>query len=61
MQQARFTEEQMAFIQRRGLSLRRACARLQVPRSTIGYESNSCSTYSGSGRPASDRSSRNAG
>ena len=39
MVSASVRRQQVAFVQRRGLSLRRACARLQVPRSTIGYES----------------------
>ena len=39
MVSASVRRQQVAFIQRRGLSLRRACALLRVPRSTIGYES----------------------
>ena len=39
MVSASVRRQQVAFVQRRGMSLRRACARLQVPRSTIGYES----------------------
>ncbi len=31
--------KQVAFVRRRGISLRRACALLQVARSTMGYES----------------------
>ena len=31
--------EQVAYVRRRGVSLRRACALLQVARSTVGYES----------------------
>jgi putative transposase len=31
--------KQVAYVRRRGVSLRRACALLQVARSTIGYES----------------------
>ena len=31
--------KQVAYVQRRGISLRRACALLQVARSTLGYES----------------------
>ena len=39
MVSASVRRQQVAFVQRRGLSLRRACALLRVPRSTIGYES----------------------
>ena len=31
--------KQVAYVQRRGISLRRACALLQIARSTMGYES----------------------
>ncbi len=31
--------KQVAYVRRRGISLRRACALLQVARSTVGYES----------------------
>ncbi len=31
--------KQVAYVRRRGISLRRACALLQVARSTIGYKS----------------------
>ena len=39
MVSASVRRQQVAFVQRRGLSLRKACALLRVPRSTIGYES----------------------
>ena len=39
MVSASVRRQQVAFVQHRGLSLRRACALLRVPRSTIGYES----------------------
>lgn len=39
MVSASVRRQQVAFVQRRGLSLRRACALLRVPRSTIGHES----------------------
>ena len=39
MVSASVRRQQVAFVQRRGLSLRRARALLRVPRSTIGYES----------------------
>jgi putative transposase len=39
MVSARVRREQVAYVQTRGLSRRRACALLSVPRSTLGYQS----------------------
>ena len=39
MVSARVRREQVAFVQTRGLSRRRACALLSVARSTVGYAS----------------------
>ncbi|MCP4244638.1 MAG: IS3 family transposase [bacterium] len=39
MVSASVRRQQVAFVRKRGISLRRACALLQVSRSTIGYES----------------------
>ncbi len=39
MVSARARRKQVAYVRRRGISLRRTCALLQVARSTIGYES----------------------
>ena len=39
MVSARVRREQVAFVQTRGLSRRRACALLSVARSTLGYQS----------------------
>ena len=39
MVSASVRRQQVAYVHRRGLSLRRACALLKVPRSTLGYQS----------------------
>lgn len=39
MVSARVRRKQIGYVRQRGISLRRACALLQVARSTIGYES----------------------
>jgi putative transposase len=39
MVSARVRRKQIGYVRKRGISLRRACALLQVARSTIGYES----------------------